>query len=73
MSAGTGVEHSEFNGSETEEVHSLQIWVIPNKLGVQPRYEDVKIVQDIKNNFQQIISPNKDDEEAGSTRRPGFS
>lgn len=62
MSAGTGVEHSEFNGSETEEVQSLQIWVIPNKLGVQPRYEDVKIVQDSKNNFQQIISPNKDDE-----------
>ena len=39
MSAGTGVRHSEYNPSPTEPVHFLQIWLVPNRAGVQPGYE----------------------------------
>lgn len=63
MSAGTGVQHSEFNGLEDEAVTLLQIWVIPNKINVQPRYDQIRIADNEKlNGFQQIISPNPDDE-----------
>ena len=40
MTAGTGITHSEFNASDTEPVHLLQIWVLPNQLGLKPSYED---------------------------------
>ncbi len=39
MSAGTGIRHSEFNGSDTEPIRLLQIWVVPNQNGVTPRYD----------------------------------
>ncbi len=48
MSAGTGVEHSEFNPSENHPVHLLQIWIKPHKLNLKPSYEQ-KIIPDLHN------------------------
>ena len=39
MSAGTGIEHSEFNNSESNPVHLLQIWMLPNRNNITPRYD----------------------------------
>lgn len=63
MSAGTGITHSEFNGSDIDPVRFLQIWLFPNKVNITPRYDQIKIdPADRKNKLQQVISPNPDDE-----------
>ena len=63
MSAGTGIQHSEFNPDENEELRLFQIWIFPNKRNVVPRYDQFEMnVQAMKNNFLQLVSPNKEDE-----------
>ena len=59
MTAGTGVMHSEKNASATDTVKFLQIWLFPREQGLEPRYDQVNIGSDT---FQQIISPNKQEE-----------
>ena len=62
MSAGTGILHSEYNANKNKEVKFLQIWVVPNKQGVEPRYDQITLdLEDRKNTLQQILSPNADD------------
>ncbi len=62
MSAGTGVQHSEYNKNKDEEVRFLQIWVIPNKQNVEPRYDQITLEKaDRKNKLQQVLSPDKTD------------
>ncbi|MFY0252698.1 pirin family protein [Chitinophaga sp. 30R24] len=60
MSAGTGVVHSEFNASKTDDVSFLQIWVIPNERNVTPRYDQQTFdPAGRENRLQVLISPDK--------------
>ncbi|WP_201548074.1 pirin family protein [Psychrobacter sp. Pi2-1] len=62
MSAGTGITHSEMNGDDAEAVRFLQIWVMPNKMDVAPRYQQVHMGDIMRpNEFSQVLSPNADD------------
>lgn len=61
MSAGTGIQHSEFNGEKERDLKLLQIWLFPNKQSVTPRYDQLVLPERKPNAFQQILSPNTDD------------
>lgn len=62
MSAGTGIQHSEFNHLGDKTLRLLQIWLFPNKKNVTPRYDQLKLEdKDKSNKFQQILSPNSED------------
>jgi len=57
MSAGTGIVHSEFNASQTEPVHFLQIWIMPSEQGFAPSYEQKTIDADaVRNKFARVAS-----------------
>jgi hypothetical protein len=64
MSAGTGIQHSEFNASRSELVHFLQIWIQPGPVGLPPSYEERHFdAQDLDGSLRLIASP---DRSAGS-------
>ena len=48
ITAGTGITHSEYNGSQKEPVHFLQIWIRPVQAGLKPSYEQVKVSDEEK-------------------------
>jgi redox-sensitive bicupin YhaK (pirin superfamily) len=56
MSAGDGVIHSEFNGSDTEAVHFLQIWIEPNCKGNAPAYQQVQFDPEEKRNRMKVLA-----------------
>lgn len=61
MSAGSGLTHSEFNNSETERINLLQIWVFPKERDIKPIYDQkVFDINERKNKFQTVVSPNKE-------------
>ncbi|MDO9633857.1 MAG: pirin family protein [Paludibacter sp.] len=63
MSAGTGIFHSEYNNSKDQPLTLFQIWIIPNKKNVTPRYDQITINDLAKRDeLFQILSPNIDDQ-----------
>jgi hypothetical protein len=56
MSAGTGVAHSEFNHSEDEQVHLLQIWIMPDELNLRPSYEQKNYAAEEKQGRLRLIA-----------------
>ncbi len=56
MSAGTGVHHSEFNGSDTQWLHLLQLWILPKSKGITPRYGEAHFTDAQKQNRLQAIA-----------------
>jgi len=74
MSAGTGVTHSEYNNSETEDVNFLQIWVFPKKRNLTPRYGQKRFEkQERLNRFQLVVSPEQDGEAIWINQEAWFS
>lgn len=63
MSAGTGIQHSEYNINADKDVQFLQIWVFPREQGVTPRYDQISITDlHQENTFYQVLSPNENDQ-----------
>jgi len=59
MSAGSGIWHSEFNASQTEEINLFQIWIFTDKKGHKPRYDQKVFTEDERlNKWQILVSPN---------------
>jgi redox-sensitive bicupin YhaK (pirin superfamily) len=56
MAAGTGIQHSEFNPSKDEAVHLLQIWIVPERKGLKPRYGEKSLVNAPTGRFHQVTS-----------------
>ena len=63
MSAGTGIQHSEFNPNADQHTKLFQIWLFPKYRNVEPRYQQITLDSTKqKNDFAQILSPNEEDE-----------
>ena len=56
MSAGTGVAHSEFNASKTEPVHMYQIWMLPEKQGLKPTYDQKNFSEEEKRGKLRLVA-----------------
>jgi quercetin 2,3-dioxygenase len=62
MSAGSGIRHSEMNPSDTDTLHLLQIWLVPNKMGIPPKYEQKRFsIQEQPNQLHLLASTNARD------------
>ncbi|TGJ99719.1 pirin family protein [Leptospira semungkisensis] len=74
MSAGTGIVHSEYNHSKTDPVNFLQIWVLPDRRGAEPRYDQKQFsVEDRKNKFQVVVAPKESEEGLWINQNAWFS
>lgn len=59
MSAGTGIRHSEFNNSQSDPVHFLQIWIIPDRNGVAPGYQQLNFSREAKLGKLLLVASNE--------------
>jgi redox-sensitive bicupin YhaK (pirin superfamily) len=66
MSAGTGITHSEFNPSDSESVHLYQIWLAPERTGIEPSYEQKQFPLEERHNRLRLVASR--DAESGSLR-----
>lgn len=66
MSAGSGVSHSEFNPSDSESVHLLQIWILPKERGLAPSYEEKSFSEDERRGRLRLVA-SEDGREASVT------
>lgn len=57
MSAGTGIQHSEFNASDREPVHLLQVWFMPERPGLTPGYQQEELGGRITDRFAPVVTP----------------
>jgi redox-sensitive bicupin YhaK (pirin superfamily) len=74
MSAGTGLTHSEYNASDTETANTLQIWVLPNKRDVAPRYDQASFDAARRHNrWQLLVSPDGTDSSLWVHQQTWFS
>jgi len=74
MSAGRGISHSEFNANKKEVAKVLQIWLHPEKINVEPRYQQLSLKDiSLKNEFFQILSPEKNDQGVWIHQKSWFS
>jgi len=56
MSAGTGIRHSEYNPSKTSRVHFLQIWILPDRIGLNPSYEQRAFMREEKRSRWRLVA-----------------
>ena len=68
MSAGTGVQHSEINGSTSEHLGLFQIWIFPNKQHVKPRYDQKAFDSEARKNKLQVLVSSIDENHEGSLK-----
>ncbi|MFY9152211.1 MAG: pirin family protein [Prolixibacteraceae bacterium] len=74
MSAGTGIQHSEYNHSEINEVGLLQIWIFPDKKNVEPRYGQARFQEEeMKGKWRTVVSPDGKDESLWIHQQAWFS
>lgn len=69
MSAGTGIQHSEYNASKTEPVHFLQIWILPETKGLAPSYEERHFPEAERRNALKLLAARKPAEGALTIHR----
>ena len=62
MSAGSGIQHAEYNASENELVNFLQLWIFPEERNIQPRYDQLSFSKEqLRNQLEHIVSASKKD------------